>query len=266
MASPSDRYRSFRRFWWYRPGVLIPATVMLLLSVPMVWWISTYRSDAAVAMFVITYVALLLIALRMLRATLLEPHIRRHERVLRQEEDRLADHRRASLASLARTELDLLARGDVTPVLDVWQIDPALRRRHALIAETSTCLVDPSVRELRIRIHLSPDWTLVAGTGQSGRLLREVASYLRLLSTDPHARSLRPYVAAVVMELRVRREDAGLTGSFVPVLSLMLSWTDLQRAVPELHPPYIPGDLRFADGSPVEPHRDIPSGSGRATK
>lgn len=266
MTSHSDRYRSFRRFWWYRPGVLIPAAVMLLLSAPMIWWISTYKSDAAVAMFVITYVVLLIIALRMLRDTLLEPHIRKHERILRREENRLADDRRASLASLARTELEMLARGEITPVLDVWQIDPALRRRHVFIADTSTCLVDPSASELRIRVHLSPDWTPETGTGQSSRLLREVASYLRLLSTDPLVRSLRPHVATVVLELRVCHDDAGLTGSYIPVLSLLLPWADLQRTLPDLRPPFIPGDLRFADGSAVEPHRDIPSGSGRATK
>jgi hypothetical protein len=246
--------------------VLIPAVVMLLLSVPMIWWISTYKSDSAVAMFVTTYVALLIIAVRMMRATLLEPHIRVHESILRQEEDRLADHRRASHASLARTELAMLARGEVTPVLDVWQIDPALRRRHIFIAGTSTCLVDPSFRELWIRVHLSSDWTLKRGGGQGGRLLTEVASYLRLLSSDALARSLKPYVATVVLDLRIRQEDASMTGLFVPVLSLQVAWVDLPRSVPNLHPPYIPGELRFSDGEPVEPFRDIPAGSGRATK
>ncbi|MEK6649508.1 MAG: hypothetical protein AABY75_00895, partial [Bacteroidota bacterium] len=160
MALNRDRYRSFRRTWWFRPGVLIPATILLLISAPMVWWISTYDSTMAVVMFVVTYVSLLFFVVRMMRGTILEPHIRVHEQALREEKDLLQDHRRRSRAAVTATELDLLSRGELTPVLALWQLDPSLRSRHSFIDDMSTCRVDPAAGELQIRIHLESGWTL----------------------------------------------------------------------------------------------------------
>lgn len=266
MAPHRDRYRSFRRFWWFRPGVLIPAVILLLLSAPMVWWISTYESTMAVVMFVVTYVALLVIVVLMMRSTILEPHIKVHERVLREEHDLLQEHRRRSRASVTSTELELLSKGELTPVLDLWQLDPSLRNRHPFIDDTRTCRVDPAAGELQVRIHLDSSWTLDGTGNQDALLLRETASYLRLLAGDASTRALRPYVSTVVLSLYVVREDRGFSGTPVPVLSLSVPWNDLHRASPHTRPPLVPGDLRFAAGSEIELHRDIPAGAGTGSK
>ncbi len=232
----------------------------------MVWWISTYDSSIAVAMFVITYISLLILVVRMMKGTILEPHLRQHHHELRQEGPRLEADRQRTKASVADTERAHLARGEVTPVLDVWQIDPALRTRHSFISQTSTCRIDPVAGEWQVRIHLPREWTLDTKSGQSVRLLREVAAYLRLLSADTFAIALKPFAATVIFEMYMVREDDGLYGTFVPVLSLTVPWSDLQRSSPNTRPPYLPGDLRFANGDAIEPHRSLPPGAGTATK
>src|SRR3990172_6319408 len=57
MSLPKESVFKRRALWWLNPWIIGLAIVMLLVGIPMVLWLATYKSVPAVVMFSVTYLS-----------------------------------------------------------------------------------------------------------------------------------------------------------------------------------------------------------------
>ncbi len=251
-----------RLFWWTNPWVIALAGILILISVPMILGLATYKSLAAVIMFVITYLSLLFFVLVMVKRSLLEPNVYTDEKIIEKKRAELKLHREQVKREFLQTELEILARGQKTPVLDVWRLDRKLRYRHPFFAKIEAVVLDPALRELQIRLQIGE----VAWSDQNEKsrntFLAEMASFLLTISQDPYLSHLKRFFDSTIMEAYAMRENE--TGNDIPypVFSLSTTKRALERVAGSQ--PAGTGDLsslgeyRFERGGEIEPHRHIP--------
>jgi len=257
MSREAAKYRSVRRYFWLRPVVLLPAASMLVLSLPMLWWIDTYNSLAADIMFMTTYLSLIGWLVFMSKGTLLEPHIKVNTKAIKKEEADLQQHRREKRQAMYATELRMLEKGEVTPVLDVWQLDLSLRSRHPLIPALNVCRIDPIAREFELSLVLDETWEFSGDKAQSQKLLRTIGSFLRFVAKDQDVMLFRPFAETLFVMVHRLVDDGSLHGKSMCIASLRVDVEELDRYAQTSASGELPGDVRFTNGDEVEPHRAI---------
>lgn len=257
----ANRVFKHRRFWWTNPWVIAVAVGQFLVSVPMILWLATYKSVAAVVMFVITYLSLLVFLMIMVRRSLLEPHVYVDEKKIAEKEVELQAHRKRVGEQFVQTELEVLTRGETTPVLDVWRLDEKIQRRHPWFRAIDRIILDPVARELQIRIQLGElKWNAEEERNKLA-VFQQVATFLSAAATEAHFQTLRDFFDAVVLGVYDLREDD--TGRDVsrPIFSLLTSHEALTKIAGRMVLASAGlsglGDFRFNNGQEVEPHRWI---------
>lgn len=259
-----------RRFSeWTNPGIVADAILLLLIGLPMVLWLMTYKSDAAVIMFVVTWLSLTVFVLMMVKRGELDPRHFVDRKVINRTKQEIVAHRIAVRRELLVHEIAALRRGEKAPVLDVWRLDETLKKRHPYFAAATAIVIDPGQREFHARIQLAEmpesdnERKLFCET-----MLKDIVSYFKIVSHDAYLHLLRTFFDTVCVQVDSIREDDRHVDVSYPMLSLCVtaSTFDSLYSFPDLDVKSLfkIADVRFADGKEIEPHRtiDLPSAHG----
>jgi hypothetical protein len=261
MPTKPDYFKR-RKVWWWNPWIIAVAIIFMVVAVPMVLWISTYNSVAAVLMFVITYLSLLLFVMYMVKISLLDPHVIINTDEIKKRKKEILDHRILEKSIVHAKDLLMLQKGEKSTVLDVWKLDPGLEKRHPFFSGTETCTLDPVSKELHIRIQIGEiqsdaDHALTF----EKEFLRSVFSYLKILGSDEHLTSLKPLLKLLVLEIYSYTHHPQQKTIPFPLFSLQLTATVLPQltytAAGDIRQMKIIGDVRFSGGNEITPHRGI---------
>jgi hypothetical protein len=273
MANPmpaKPEYFKRKRIWWWNPWILTFAFVLMLISVPMVLWIASYGSDLAVFMFLVTYLSLLVIMMMLLKNTLIDPHIYVEKKLVNKQRKEIDIHRKQEQKDFIARELEVLARGERTPVLDVWRLQPQLQKRHKYFQALDIAVLDPLIKELWIRIQigtLSP--SISTNEFAADEIPYNALAFLRIISTDQYLHHLRNYYSRLIIEIYARREDQFMNDIPFPVFSILVNATALHHltyAHTEGTQLSTYGDVIFNKGLEIIPHRGIDSPSLHSSK
>lgn len=235
----------------------------------MLLWLMSYHSDAAVTMFVVTWLSLTIFVVLIAKRTLLDPKYYIDDKVIDLTKRDIEAHRRSVRRELLASEMQALRRGDRTPVLDVWRLDESLAKRHPFFSSTTSLLIDPAKRELHVRIQIDEIPRVDdAKKSFSATLLNNVIAYLRVISQDPYLYLERSFFDRLVLEIDSVREDERHVDVAYPVLSMLIDavvfWSI--KMIPVFDERQLPAiaEIRFDDGNEVQPHRviDFPSVQG----
>ena len=257
-------YFKRRKVWWWNPWIIAVPIVLLLVAVPMVWWISTYNSSIAVRIFVITYLSLLAFVMYMIKGSLLDPHMKVNKDEINKQKKELLDHQIREKTIVHTKDLLMLQKGEKTTVLDIWKLDSSLEKRHPFFSWTETCTLDPIVKELHIRIQIDEMQSDADQAITSEKeFLRSVFAYLRILGSDEHLMSLKPLFKLLVIEIYSYKHLPQHKTIPFPLFSLIVTATVLPQlaytAAGDIRQMKIIGDVRFAGGDEIIPHRGIVS-------
>ena len=271
MSLPKESVFKRRALWWLNPWIIGLAIVMLLVGIPMVLWLATYKSVPAVVMFSVTYLSLLVFLMLMVKRSLLEPHLKVDEKKIRAAKVEIEANRKKVKEEFVRTELEVLERGETTPVLDAWRLDQSYQKRHPFFSKVETTVLDPSIRELHIRLQVGElSWIAAGDENAAGQFRRQVMIFLHAVAQDPYIDTLKKYFGMLIFEIYSLREDERHIDIPFPILSLTVK-AEVMRALSTLpsaagNDILKLGDCRFADGREIEPHRRIESANDRGSK
>jgi hypothetical protein len=253
-----------RIIWWLNPWLIAIALLFILISIPMVLWIASYGDMMAVWMFVITYLSLLVFSFYYIKQTMLEPHLYVDEKEIEKQRKEIQTHRQQVHLNFLRKELEVLQRGDRTPVLDVWRLNPLLLKRHPYFQKIETVMLDPKSLELHIRIQIGEFQENDKNTEPFIKnTISFMASFIRIIVSDIYLQLLKRFFHILVIELYTRRQDENRRNVPYPILSLLFNETTLEQFtyVPSEDFKYLKdfGDIRFDGGCEITPHRGIES-------
>ena len=230
----------------------------------MVLWLLTYHSDAAVAMFVITWLCLTAIVLLMVKKSITDPQYYVDRKVLDRTRQEIQNNRIIVRQEMIKNEIEALQRGERTPVLDVWRLDSSLTRRHPYFVATTALLIDPMCHEFLHRVQIGQ----IGETTEERRtfstvLFRDVVGYLGIIGQDPYLLALRQFFETIVLQVDSIREDDRHVDVPFPVFSLLMDAAQVivtqGNARIDRNRLSAIADIRFEKGNEIEPHRSIAS-------
>jgi hypothetical protein len=179
----------------------------------------------------------------------------------------LAEHRSKVRAEFIQNEIDSLKRGERCPVLDIWRLDPKLAKRHPFFSIIERSYIDPERNEFYLRLQVGA----IEG-GNKERWARGLhssfAQFLSIIAKDDLYAELKGFIETLIVEIYSMREDQEGRDVNYPVLSYSVSKRDLARFATALAAA-IPatlrtnGELRFANGEEIQPHRHIEGSQSR---
>lgn len=225
-----------------------------------IWWISYLEQIVAAIVLVVLWTAVLPVVVILARRTIYDTH-RVDRRVVEKTRRGIVEHRITMRKEFIQTELDILARGERSPVLDIWRLNDRLAGRHPFFLATETIWIDPSARELQIRLQLDDVPTIPEDARKSNPFFIDVALFLNIASGDPYLAMLKKFFNTIVLELYALRENERHIDEPFPFLSIQIPQAIITK-LPSLQPAAVKslsvlGDVRFADGAEIEPHRHI---------
>lgn len=245
--------------------------VLLLIGTPMVLWLMTYHSDAAVTMFIITWLSMTVFVLMMAKKSVSDPAYFVDKKVLAQTRQEIEVQRQLVRRELLKNEIEALLRGEKTPILDVWRLDESLAKRHPYFTSAQFLLIDPEHRELQVRLQIGE-----IGSSDAERkifpakLFNELIAYLRIISQDAYLVVLKEFFDVVILQIDSLREDDRRIDTPYPVLSLLAAASGFwsirtiqgfdKRRLLEV------AEVLFDDGNEIQPHRVIDLHSARGLK
>ncbi len=253
-----------RRYWWTAGSPVAFIAAYALISAVCIYWMVDLGFPEAAWISGIFWVIMFPVVVLMLKRALIEPTTYIHDRTVDRTRDMIADQRRQVRKEFIQTELDALGRGEAGPVLDIWHLDPRLEGRHPYFACLETVRIDPTVRELWMRLQIGElERPAEASPGVGRYILDQFAAFLRIMADDGYFRLLSCSFDTVAVEICSVREGEDQTDVPYVLLSVLLNLQIFRRisAAPQFAGPNVAtvGDLRFANGAPVEPHRNIPA-------
>jgi hypothetical protein len=256
---------------WTNPGLIGIALVLSLIGLPMVLWLMTYHSDAAVTMFVITWLSLTFFVLLMARTSVSDRGYYIDGKVIDKTKREIKQQREFVRKEILKNEISALRLMQRVPVLDVWRLDETLAQRHPYFKLADSQIMDASQREYLIHIQLGE-------TGQSDlerrafcdSLWSDLVTYLRLVTKDQYLSVLRQFFDVIVVQIDSVREDDRHIDVPYPVLSLMAQapafWELAAVQVLDRKRLQEVSEIRFEDGNEIQPHRSIELPSSRGLK
>lgn len=191
----------------------------------------------------------------------MEPHVYVDEKKIAEKEVKLQAHRQRVQEQFVQTELEVLARGERTPVLDVWRLDEKIQGRHPWFRAIDRSILDPVARELHIRIQLGElKWNAEEEKNRRA-MFQQVAAFLSAAATEAHFQRLLEFLDSVALDVCDLREDD--MGRDVP--RLMFSSLTSRDVLTKIARGMVSasaglsglGDYRFNNGQEIEPHRGI---------
>jgi hypothetical protein len=254
---------------WTNPGLIGIGVVLLLIGTPMVLWLMTYHSDAAVIMFIITWLSLTVFVLLMAKSSVSDPGYFIDKRVISRTRQEIERQRRFAREELVKNEIDALRRGEKTPVLDMWRLDASLAKRHSYFTSATSLLIDPQQKELQVRIQIGEIGASDAERRTFlGDLFRNLAEYLRIVSEDAYLAMLKEFFDDYILEIDAIRENERHVDTPYPILSLSMKapsfWSLGDSQSLDKRHLFELAEVRFDNGTEVQPHRviDLPAARG----
>ena len=256
---------------WTNPWLLAIGVILLLIGLPMVLWLMSYHSDAAVSMFIITWLCMTFFVLIMAKKSQLDPRYYVDRKVVDRTKLEIEAHRVATRKELLKNEIATLQRGEKAPVLDVWRLDKSLTKRHPYFASTTSVLIDPGQRELQVRIQL-PEIGHSNDEKKSfcESMFNGINSYFHIIGRDPYLLLLRAFFDIIVVQIDSLRENEHHMDIPYPVLSVLAKSSDFSAMLSDrgFNTKKLLDlvDMRFDEGNEIEPHRVIVLPSAQGSK
>ena len=267
MSHKTSNPLKLRRLWWTDPGVITILCSYVVIGGLIIYWISLQPDFMIGAELLAVFLIIMFPVLAMFaKRTVSDSRATVDKKVVDRTRTEIEDNRRQVRKEFLETEIATLQRGEATPVLDVWRLDPSLEKRHPYFSALDTVFLDPSSHELWIRVELGElHWVPDEAKKNKSVLFQGIADFLSVISKDGYIRLLNKFFERIVLELYALRENEDREVPY-PVFSLVLeknllakiaamqhlSWMDVEKA----------GECRFADGNDVEAHRSIPVPTG----
>ena len=249
-----------RKHWWLDPGFLFIVLLYIGAGTGFIWWISYLEQIIAATILIIFWVLVLPVVVLLAKRMIYDTH-KVDDRVIRKTRREIVDHRIKVRREFIQTELDVLSRGERSPVLDIWRLNEKLAGRHPFFNDLETIWIDPSLRELQIRIQMSVIPPAPTDTKKVNPFFLETAHFLTIAVADPYLALLRPFFSTIVLVVYALRENDQHIDVPFPFFSILIppeSMGRLSSVPPEAFRNLAPlGQDRFADGAEIEPHREI---------
>ncbi len=249
-----------RKHWWLEPGFLFVVVLYLGSGVLFIWWISYLEQTVASIILAVFWVCVLPVVVFLARRMIYDTHWV-DQRIVQKTKQDIVDHRTMVRKEFIQTELEILSRGERSPVLDIWRLNSRLADRHPFFTAVETIWIDPSARELQIRLQLDDVPALPGDAKKSNPLFIDTAHFLSIAAGDPYLAMLKRFFNTVVLEAYALRENDQHLDEPFPFLSILIP-PEILAKLPFLQPATVRdlsilGDARFAGGVEVEPHRHI---------
>jgi hypothetical protein len=258
------KYAPFREriAWWTNPWIIALVIVMMLIALPMILWILSYKSYAGATMFAITWMSLMGFVVWLAKRNLLDARYYIHEKTLDQTRLEIDADRKQVRKELLSNEIEVLARGEKTPVLDIWRLDQNLAARHPYFSSAQMVTIDPLTHELYVRIQIGEFHTTDNSRIQFEKTVwQDVVRFLKIVAGDSYLVLLTKFFDRLVLQLDSIREDSRNIDVPYPVLSCVVESRVLRtfQALPTITKDqfFKLADVRFIGGEEIEPHRNI---------
>jgi hypothetical protein len=264
----TDPFRE-RAAWWTEPGAIVLLLVFVLLGALLEFYAYRLGYTNILIIFGLFWSIMTVTVMMMYRRSQYESRVYVHEGTVARTKEEILRHRAAVQKGFVERELAILERNEKTTVLDSWRLDPAIRKSHPYFSKLELTEIDPSIRELHLRVQLEHHpRAIVESSKLEGRVLAEMLAFFRLISGDKQLKALEKFFDVTVLELYAFREnESGRDVSF-PFFSLLISRRDLPKFVSSGHIRLAElrkfSEARFEGGKEVEPHRALrPSAASR---
>jgi hypothetical protein len=248
--------------WWTNPWIIASVIVLMLIGLPMVLWILSYKSYAGATMFVITWISLTGFVVWSAKRHLVDASYYIQEKTLDRTRFEINADRRKIRKELLSNEIEVLSRGEKTPVLDIWRLDQTLADRHSYFTLAQLVILDPLTRELYVRIQLEEIESTDDSRIQFQKTIwQDLTRYFIIIAGDSYLALLSRFFDKIVLQINSIREDPGHTDVAYPVLSCIVESRSLRviQSLPNTTQDRFArlADVRFNGGGEIEPHRQI---------
>lgn len=253
----------FRERKWYSigKGALISLILAFAIPIPFVLSMLKMKIYVSLAMYSATYLFLVYIVSTFVRRSRLNAYHIVDPKIISKTINDLQNNRTAEKKKFISTEVSELLKGKKIPVLDVWKIDPQLRSRHNYFSRITHLTIDPQKEEMELLIQLPT--IKIPGTIElnnfQDQFYSRVAEFLKIAAIEPYLEPYKDFFSTMIVECDSLREDE--KGYDIPfaVFSLELPTEQLWKlsTMPQFQKVALEniGDVRFSNGSEVEPHR-----------
>lgn len=182
------------------------------------------------------------------------------QRIIKQTAINLDTNRIDTQNTFIATEIAELRRGRKLPVLDAWKTDAQLALRHSFFPRIAHLAIDPQQKEMELLIQLPAIKTAEAHISRV-QLFFRISEFLKIAAGDPRLILYKEFFSTIIVECDIQREDDRGYDIPVSVFSLELPAAQLWAlsALPLYQTVALEriADLRFADGTAIEPHRNM---------
>ena len=256
--------------WWTEPGAIILFAVLVGAGVFIEFFAHDLGYKNVVIIFGLFWLILTIITMMLYKKAQYEAHAYVKGRVLEQTKEMLDQHRAKVREEFVGTELAVLERGEATTVFDSWRLQPAIQKSHPYFPRVELTEIDPSVKELHIRIQLEHQYNVITEIrGFERTTLSQVLQFLRLVSGDAQAKTLGKFFDCIILELYAFREAEERDFSY-PFFSLLVTKTNLLKLVASGYVTMAQlqklAEARCDGGKEVEPHRHLLPGAAQRGK
>jgi len=251
-----------RRLWWTDPGFFwFVGVVYLGTGAVGIYWIS-FRADIAAQIMIAFWLFMLPVIIWLYKRTLFE-HYYSDESIVDKTRRDLSAHRVKVRNEFVNNEIELLKKGEKTPVLDIWRLDPELQKRHSFFSCIDIVSVDPTARELQVRLQIEqPPESSDRDHHKRSIFLTNVMEFLTVISRDMYLANLRQFFHSIILEIYAMRENEKHVDVSFPVFSIHISAQNLWKlstVQTNVRNPSLIGDVHFSNGNEIKPHRSIES-------
>ena len=257
--------------WWTEPGVIILFIVLVVGGICIAFYAHVLGYKNVVIIIAVMWPILTAIVMMLYKRSQYESRTYVKERVLERTKEGLMQNRVKVREDFVGTELAVLERGEATTVCDSWRLEPAIRTSHPYLPRIELTEIDPSTKELHIRVQLEQQFNVITQVrGFEQNTLAQMLRFFRFVSADAQMKMLMRFFDLAVLELyALREDDAGRDISY-PFFSLLVTKTNLAKLASTGHVTLAQlqklAEARFDGGREIEPHRNLPPGAAQRGK
>lgn len=246
-------------------------SVLILLGLVIEYYIYLLRYSNVLVIFGLFWGVGTIGVLLMYKRITYEPRILVDAKTVERTKAQLEEHRKAVRSDFKLTELSVLERGEKTPVLDVWRLDPNFQKLHPYFSRIELLEVDPASREFHLRLQLGE----INSAGQPGQrreltTFGNILKFLHVITHDQRFVSLGKFFDTLAMELYALEENEEGRDVDYPFLSLLVKKSELPKLTSIGQATLMKFqrmcDVRYENGNRITPHRGLSSEASRGAK
>jgi hypothetical protein len=266
----TDPFR--RRFaWWTDPGAIVLFVIMIGAGIYIEFFAVDLGYKNVVIIFGVFWGIFTIFLMLFYKKAQYETHTVVKGRVLERTKEDLDQHRSKVREDFVDTELAVLERGETTTVFDSWRLQRAILESHPFFPKLELTEINPSVRELHIRIQLEHQLIVITETkGFERGTLAQVLRFLTIVFSDAQAKTLGKFFDCAVLELYALREDSEGRDVPYPFFSLLALRKNFSNLASSGHVTMAQlqklAEVRFDGGREIDPHRHLQPGAAQRGK